>query len=112
MASWKLWSKHKPEGTDPLLGVTLYRDDIVTIASTSANAVIRQFTNEFAREMNEKADSLDRAIEADRLSKTPPDITTMEPEEAERDIVADFREESESRENIEDLSHAARDSNK
>ena len=105
MSSWLPWSKNKPE---PLPGVTLYKDEIVTIASTSANAVIRQFTNEFAREMNEKADSLDRAIEADRLSKTPPDITTMEPEEAERDIVADFREESESRENIEDLNDIIR----
>jgi hypothetical protein len=109
MATWTLWPKNKPE---PLPGVTLYRDDIVTIASTSANAVIRQFTNEFAREMNEKADSLDRAIEADKLSKTPPDITTAEPEETDRDFVAEISEERESHENIEDLSHATRDSNK
>jgi len=98
MSSWLPWSKNKPE---PLPGVTLYKDEIVTIASTSANAVIRQFTNEFAREMNEKADSLDRAIEADKLSKTKPDIITAEPEEAEADLVGTM-EESESR--IEDLS--------
>jgi hypothetical protein len=98
MASWLPWSKNKPERTEPLPGVTLYGDDIVTIASTSANAVIRQFTNEFAREMNEKADSLDSAIEADRLSKSPSDK-----EEIPADITAEeqrlrkiFGEETES----------------
>jgi len=34
---------------------------VVTIASTSANLVIRQLTKEFTREIKEKADELDRA---------------------------------------------------
>jgi hypothetical protein len=99
MASWIKWFKNEPlERPEPLPGVTLYTDAVVTVASTSANAVIRQFTNEFAREMNEKADSLDRAIEADKLSREEADRPTHDVvEEADRrtgDIMQEFRGES------------------
>jgi hypothetical protein len=88
MASWFKWLKNEPpERPEPSPGVTLYTDDIVTVASTSANAVIRQFTNEFAREMNEKGNSLDRAIEADRLSREEADRPIHDiVEEADRPI--------------------------
>ena len=60
MASWLKILKNDPaERPKAPPQVTLYATDkIVTVASTSANAVIRELTTAFARDMKEKADKL------------------------------------------------------
>jgi hypothetical protein len=63
--SWlERWITGAAQETSPETEVTLYGKDVTTIASTSANAVIREFTSEFAREMKEKADKLDKVTKS------------------------------------------------
>ena len=60
MLSWfNIFKNDQAERAEPPPQVTLYATDkIVTVASTSANAVIRELTTAFARDMKEKADKL------------------------------------------------------
>jgi hypothetical protein len=65
MLSWlNIFKNDQAERPEPPPQVTLYATDrIVTVASTSANVVIRELTTAFARDMKEKANKLEITLD-------------------------------------------------
>ena len=56
-----IWKEIFPKRSDAVETTSPVVSDVVTIASTSANAVIRELTVQFTREYKTKADKLDIA---------------------------------------------------